>query len=233
MRNNSDTTYSEAIEKVMLKNGYFAPLKLLYKEIWNYKDKSKITGITPDNTIQERVQRDERFTRIAKGVYALTNFIEKVEKEDLGFFDIDKNKLVFRATKKIENTEKIVEQKIRIGQSYFRKHLLSEMKKCPITGIDDKRILIASHIKPWVHSNNEERINIKNGILLSPLFDKLFDRGIGLITFTLDKKILISNRLSKENINRLKIYPNQVIEDLDVSGREKFLEYHKKYIFQD
>jgi hypothetical protein len=233
INNNRDTTYSEAIEKVMLSNGYFAPLKLLYREIWNYKDKNKITGITPDNTIQERVQRDQRFTRIAKGVYALTDFIEKVEKEDLGFFTIDKNKLVFRATKKIENTEKIVEQKIRIGQSYFREHLLSEMKKCPITGIDDKRLLIASHIKPWVHSNNEERINIKNGILLSPLFDKLFDRGIGLITFTLDKKILISSRLSKENISRLKIYPNQVVEDLDVSGREKFLEYHKKYIFQD
>ena len=26
----------------MLKNGYFAPLKLIYKEIWNYKDKSEI-----------------------------------------------------------------------------------------------------------------------------------------------------------------------------------------------
>lgn len=48
-------TYSEAIEQVMLKNGYFAPLKLIYKEIWNYKDKSEIVGKTPDMTIQERV----------------------------------------------------------------------------------------------------------------------------------------------------------------------------------
>jgi len=232
MLNVNDTTYSEAIEKVMLNNGYFAPLKLLYKEVWDYKDKSKITGITPDNTIQERVQRDPRFTRIAKGVYALAEFIEKVEKDDLGFFTIDKNKIVFRATKKFENTEKIIEQKIRIGQSYFRNNLFSEMKKCPITGIDDKRLLIASHIKPWVHSNNKERINVKNGILLSPLFDKLFDRGIGFVTFTSDKKILISNKLSKENIVRLNIYNNQVIEDLNVDGREEFLEYHKKYIFQ-
>ncbi|MEK7482380.1 MAG: HNH endonuclease signature motif containing protein [Patescibacteria group bacterium] len=232
MFNNDDTTYSEAIERVMMNNGYFAPLKLLYKEVWNYKDKSKITGITPDNTIQERVQRDSRFTRIAKGVYALTDFIEKVEKDDLGFFTIDKNKIVFRATRKFKNTEKIIEQKSRIGQSYFRSNLFSEMKRCPITGIDDKRLLIASHIKPWVHSNNEERINVKNGILLSPLFDKLFDRGIGLITFTLDKKILISSKLSKENIVRLNIFNNQAVEDLNVDGREEFLEYHKKYIFQ-
>lgn len=56
------------------------------------------------------------------------------------------------------------------------------MKSCPITRADDKRLLIAIHIKPWVHSNNEERVNTKNGILLSPLFDKLFDKRIGLIT---------------------------------------------------
>ena len=52
-------TYSEAIEQVMLHNGYFAPLKLIYREIWNYKDKTEITGKTPDMTIQERVQRDK------------------------------------------------------------------------------------------------------------------------------------------------------------------------------
>ena len=81
MRNESDTTYSEAIEKVMLNNGYFAPLKLLYKEIWSHKDKSKIIGKTPDYTIQERVQRDERFTRIGLGVYALTEYIDKLPKQ--------------------------------------------------------------------------------------------------------------------------------------------------------
>lgn len=55
-----DLTYSDAIEKVMLKNGYFAPLKLIYKEIWNYKDFSKIKGKTPNYTIQERESREIR-----------------------------------------------------------------------------------------------------------------------------------------------------------------------------
>lgn len=73
-------TYSEAIEKVMLKNGYFAPLKLIYKQIWNYKDRSKLKGKTPDFTIQERVQRDERFTKIGLGVYALTSYIHLLPK---------------------------------------------------------------------------------------------------------------------------------------------------------
>ena len=80
MQDNNDSTYSEAIEKVMLNNGYFAPLKLLYREIWKYKDKSKIIGKTPDYTVMERVQRDERFTRIGLGVYALTEYLDKLPK---------------------------------------------------------------------------------------------------------------------------------------------------------
>lgn len=76
-------TYSEAIEQVMLHNGYFAPLKLIYREIWNYKDKKDIIGKTPDMTIQERVQRDKRFTRIGLGVYALTEYINKLPKAEI------------------------------------------------------------------------------------------------------------------------------------------------------
>lgn len=74
-------TYSDAIEKVMLNNGYFAPLKLIYREIWNYKDINEIKGKTPRLTIQERVQRDKRFTRIGLGVYALTDYLELLPKE--------------------------------------------------------------------------------------------------------------------------------------------------------
>ena len=73
-----DITYSEAIELVMLENGYFAPLKLLFNNIWRFKDKTKIQGLTPDFTIMERVQRDPRFTRIGLGVYAL----KKLPKEE-------------------------------------------------------------------------------------------------------------------------------------------------------
>ncbi|MCK5061278.1 HNH endonuclease [Candidatus Parcubacteria bacterium] len=227
-----DLTYSDAMEQVMLHNGFFAPLKFLYKEIWNYKDESKIRCDTTDKTIQAIAQRDSRFTRIAKGVYALTQFIEDVEKNDLGYFVFNQNKVIFKQTKIIEKTEKIIEQKIRVGQNFFRQNLIKELGKCPITQINEKRLLIASHIKPWVHSNDEERLDTKNGFLFSPLYDKLFDKGVGLITFTLDKRILISNRLSKKNIERLNIQHNQIILDLPIVGRERFLKYHRQYIFQ-
>ena len=76
-------TYSDAIEQVMLHNGYFAPLKLIYREIWNYKNRNDVSGKTPDMTIQERVQRDKRFTRIGLGVYALTDYLDKLPKSEI------------------------------------------------------------------------------------------------------------------------------------------------------
>ena len=76
-------TYSDAIEQVMLKYGGVASLKLLYKEVWEYKDISTIKGKTPINTIQERVQRDPRFKRVGLGVYALADVFGKIKLPDL------------------------------------------------------------------------------------------------------------------------------------------------------
>jgi predicted restriction endonuclease len=210
----------------MKDNGGFAPLGILYEQISKYR---VITGETPNNTIQERVQRDPRFTRVGKGVYALTSFIKNIDKEDVGNFEYIGGELIF---KKRDSTERLSETKIRIGQTKFKADLMSEMQFCPITGINEKKLLIASHIKPWSHSDNEERLNPKNGLLLSPLFDKLFDKDIGLITFTLNKEILISRFLSKDNARRLNVSNGQVFESLPIDGRESFLEYHRRYIFQ-
>ena len=68
-------TYSEAIEQVLLENNYIAPLKKIYREIIKYRP---LTGKTPYNTIQERVQRDPRFTKVGLGVYALTEYLNKL-----------------------------------------------------------------------------------------------------------------------------------------------------------
>lgn len=68
-------TYSEAIERVLLSNNYVAPLRKRYKEVEKYRP---LTGQTPFKTIQERVQRDPRFTRIGLGIYALTDYLDKL-----------------------------------------------------------------------------------------------------------------------------------------------------------
>ena len=220
-------TYSEAIEKVMIDNDGYAPLKLIYQNIEKYRKK---TGLTPDKSIQERMQRDNKFTRIGSGVYALTSFVENVEKEDLGRFVYNDDKEIKFKSKK--PTEKIIKSKARIGQGQFRKNLLREFNKtCPITRIDDQKLLIAAHIKPWSHSDDEEKLNSKNGILLSPLFDKLFDKDVGLISFTCDKRILLSKKL-KKNADRIGIKHGQFIPNLKTQGRGDFLLYHEEFIFE-
>ena len=224
-----ELTYSQAIEKVMIDNGGYASLQHIYANLEKYRKK---TGKTPNDSIACEVQKKDIFTRISSGVWGLTEFIEDIEENNLGYFSNKNNQIIFIENKEIITTEKRVNQTVRVGQNSFRKKLLEELKKCPITQIDDERLLIASHIKPWMHSNNEERLNSKNGFLLSPLYDKLFDKGIGLITFTSQKEILLSPKLSKENIERLGVTHGQIIDDLPISGREEFLEYHGKYIFQ-
>ena len=84
----------------------------------------------------------------------------KKEKEEIEKLEKDKN---------LTETEKETLIKSRKGQGLFRKKLEEKYKnKCIITGIDISKALVASHIKPWVISNNEERISVDNGLFLSP-----------------------------------------------------------------
>lgn len=82
----------------------------------------------------------------------------------------------------LENTEKLQLVKSRRGQGRFRTNLEKFEPACRVTGVTNKALLIASHIKPWCECDNTERLDGNNGLLLSPHIDKLFDRG--WITFT-------------------------------------------------
>ena len=104
------------------------------------------------------------------------------------------------------------------------------MKFCPITGISDERLLVASHIKPWRWSSDEEKLDVNNGFVFSPLYDKLFD--IGLITFTDKKEMILSSTLSESTIKKLNL-KHEIYDDLPVKGREKYLLFHNEKVFID
>lgn len=92
----------------------------------------------------------------------------------------------------------------RVGQGYYRQSLVDKFDgKCAATGCDLGDILIASHILPWRISNDEERLDVENGILLSPNYDALFDKH--LISFNDEGEILISPLLSQDDCVRLGI----------------------------
>lgn len=130
----------------------------------------------------------------------------------------------------ITTTEKESIIKSRVGQGKYREKLLDECPYCPITMVNDERLLIASHIKPWIKSNNKEKIDPKNGFMLTPTYDKLFDRGF--ISFEDNGTMLVSPWLSPMNQKRLDIFNGKKIRTLPVEGREEYLLYHREFVFK-
>lgn len=134
----------------------------------------------------------------------------------------------------IESSASSIEKKqlirARIGQGEYRQKLLLECPFCPITLIADDRLLTASHIKPWAISNDFEKTDPKNGFMLTPTFDRLFDRGF--LSFTDDKRTILSPFLSNMTYSKLGISDNKFIPHLPINGRESYLEFHRKEILK-
>lgn len=103
----------------------------------------------------------------------------------------------------IPETQRIQLAKARVGQGLFRNRVMTLDPRCRVTGVDDSRLLIASHIKPWRDSTNLERINGFNGIMLSPHVDALFDER--LISFEDDGRMLAHPSLNDDVLARWSI----------------------------
>ncbi len=108
-----------------------------------------------------------------------------ISKKLIYYFDISK-----------EGKDVISMKKQRKGQEYFRRMILTFYGgKCALTGINVEQLLLASHIIPCSdESQKKERLNPCNGICLSALYDKAFDKG--LITISPDDfKVSLSSAL--------------------------------------
>jgi putative restriction endonuclease len=110
----------------------------------------------------------------------------------------------------------------RIGQGVFRIDLFKLWHTCAVTDVRTPEILRASHIKPWKYSDNKERLDAYNGLLLSPTLDLLFDRG--LISFETDGSIIISKRLGKDR-EKLAVARDMKLRQTFESN-QKYLNYH-------
>lgn len=101
----------------------------------------------------------------------------------------------------------------RVGQGAYRKSILYRWEfKCAVTNYSKKEILIASHIIPWKDSTNDERLDVNNGILLSPTYDALFDQH--LISFENTGKIILSDSLSKTKYHEIGVTGTERIKNL-------------------
>ncbi len=101
------------------------------------------------------------------------------------------------------------------------------------TVLSQKRLTLCGVNLFWdkTVSNDQEKIDPKNGFILSPLFDKLFDRGF--ITFTPDRRVKITNWLSNYDKKHINISDNQQIPILPIDDeRIKYLQYHSDFVFK-
>lgn len=119
----------------------------------------------------------------------------------------------------------------KLGQGEFRKRLLEEYDHCPLSNVNDERLLLAVHIKPWVLSNDKEKIDSKNGLILTPTFEHLFSKGF--ISFEDDGTLLVSPWISPVNQKNLQIYNGKNIEGLALDDKRKaYLAFHREYVFK-
>jgi 5-methylcytosine-specific restriction protein A len=113
----------------------------------------------------------------------------------------------------------------RVGQGFYRQSILQKFNSvCAVLGVGPTEILIASHIVPWRESSDDERLDVDNGILLSPLLDALFDRH--LISFADDGKILLGSHISEELKRRYGLKGEEKIKLTE--GMRPYLERHRK-----
>lgn len=118
--------------------------------------------------------------------------------------------------------------KSRIGQGQFRGTVLAREQYCRITKLSNKSLLVASHIKPWRSSTNEERLDGDNGLMLSPHVDRLFDRGY--ISFEDDGRVLVSEEAKVVLAQWGITLPTNVGEFR--KGQKHYLEWHRQHLFK-
>jgi putative restriction endonuclease len=117
----------------------------------------------------------------------------------------------------------------RKGQGSYRDELMAYWRECSVSDVNLPSFLRASHIKPWRDSDNVERLDRYNGLLLNPILDVAFDQGY--ISFSDEGKILISDALSGKE-KALSISSEMSLKKIDLE-HHKYLEWHRRNIFKD
>ena len=131
-----------------------------------------------------------------------------------------------------EGIDRPVETTARVGQSFFRTAVLSAYdQRCCITGLSIPRLLVASHIVPWSH-DPANRVNPRNGLLLSALHDRAFDTG--LLTINEDMTVRVSPAYSEDVFfsSAVAAYQGKQIRLPERFHPDReFLAYHRENIF--
>lgn len=148
--------------------------------------------------------------------------------DDLDDWDRRIEQAVAKDTR-IPETDRLALVRARRGQGLFRERLSRIEKRCRITGVDNPVHLVGSHCKPWRDSNNEERLDGENGLLLTPSIDHLFDRGF--IGFEDNGILIISPVAHHLSLHRMGIDTAKTLNvGTFTSGQKRFLDFHRNSV---
>lgn len=116
----------------------------------------------------------------------------------------------------------------RVGQGKFRSDILDRYQDvCAISESNQIEILEACHIKPWILSTDYEKLDKRNGILLTRNLHKLFD--LGFITFDENFDIVFSSYVTisaSREFHPITVFvKNLLVDSID------YLDYHRNNIF--
>ena len=148
---------------------------------------------------------------------------KEVSAELLDHFDITK-----------EGKDQVSTTKVRIGQAYYRKLIVSLYGgKCCITGLDVPKLLRASHIIRWA-DDKDNRMNPENGLCLSGTYDLAFDQH--LISFDEDYRMIVGNEISDHFTNAVtrdyfkKYSGKKIALPLKFLPNQVFLQAHREML---
>lgn len=131
----------------------------------------------------------------------------------------------------ITETDRLQLGLARRGQGVFRKNAEKIETRCRVTGVTKRAYQVASHIKPWRKSDNRERLDGNNGLLLARHIDHLFDKGF--ISFALDGTLLISPAADLESLRRMSVPVDHPLPTGSFSaGQLVYMDYHRSEIFK-
>ena len=225
--------------RYMLEEGHIAR-KTSRDYVWRLRFLSQ-HYLIDESLTEERIASilaEEDIRRVGRNVYhtrkAISDFHGGLRKF-LAFVKSDYRKRIqdsiigqikeIERSRAITKTERTAVLQARVGQGSFRRQLINYWHGCSISGCNVIWMLVASHIKPWRVSNNTERIDVFNGLLLLPNYDKLFD--LGYMSFLPNGKVVYSHLLDANDKQALQL--SDSIHLLHVETRHKhYLKYHNE-----
>ncbi len=158
-----------------------------------------------------------------------SSFVFTLNRFDLTTTALDDLNTCRASYETLPETERTTVVQSRIGQGLFRERVIQLWQTCAVTGLADPMFLRASHIKPWRDSTNAERLDPRNGLLLHPTLDLLFDKGF--VSFADSGRIMIASGIGPTNLSLLGVRADMALRKIP-DGILPYLSSHRTGVFR-